>query len=182
MSKKNKGRPPAIVTQKRRQRAVEMLNAGATQVEVARDLSITPVAVCKALKRLRETMTADTQANFEDYRKAQLAVLEQMETALLDGSVTPEVSARWLAIRNSIADLLGINAPHRTLSIKTEIGSDQTKGFYVRFARATMKLKHPESWARLWGFIESMPSDYPAKEVVNVPRLQAASTEETREL
>jgi predicted transcriptional regulator len=177
MKKNNKGRPSAIITQQRRKRVVELTKAGVKQADIARDLSITPVAVCLALKELRKTMSEETQANFEDYRKAQLAILEQIESALLENKVSPEVAREWRQIRGDIATLLGLNAPHRTLSIKTEIGNEQTKGFYVRFAKATMKLKHPESWQRLWDFIESMPSDY---EVSNVPRLSAPNTEETR--
>jgi hypothetical protein len=181
MKKNNKGRPSAIVTQQRRKRVVELTKAGVKQADIARDLSITPVAVCLALKELRKTMTESTAQDFEVYRKAQLAILEQIESALLENKVSPEVAREWRQIRGDIATLLGLNAPHRTLSIKTEIGSDVAKGFYVRFAKATMKLKHPESWQRLWDFIEAMPSDY-AKEVTSVPRLQAANTEETREL
>jgi len=176
-----KGRPPAIVSERRKQKAIELLNAGSSQAQVARELGVTEASVCTALKKLRETMTVDTQATFEDYRKVQLAILESIEDSLLQNKVAPDVAREWRQIRSDIATLLGLNAPHRTLSIKTEIGSDQTKGFYVRFAKATMKLRHPESWQRLWDFIEAMPSDY-AKEVSNVPRLQAVSAEETREL
>ena len=141
----NKGRPSAIVTQKRRQRVVELTKAGVKQADIARDIGITPVAVCLALKELRKTMTETTAQDFEVYRKAQLAVLEQIEDALLENKVSPEVAREWRQIRSDIATLLGLNAPHRTLSIRTEVGSEQTKGFYVRFAKATMKLKHPES-------------------------------------
>jgi predicted transcriptional regulator len=174
----NKGRPAALVSQKRRQRAVALINAGATQADVSRDLGVTQAAISKALKKLRQTMTVETQATFEEYRRSQLSILELMESALLEGKLPVDVHQAWLRNRLAIADLLGINAPHRTLSIKTEIGNEQTKGFYVEFARRTMKLKHPESWARLWKFIEDMPDDYGK----NIPALPPANAGQARDV
>ena len=110
-------------------------------------------------------MQAATAHRSGIYRQCHLAILEQIETSLLENKVTPEVCREWRQIRADIATFAGLNAPSRSVSVSVGVGSDQTKGFYPRFARATMKLKHPESWARLWDFIESMPSDYPAKEV-----------------
>ena len=183
MPKRNsKVRPSGAVTELRRQDAIAMIGKGKSQKEVARVLGVTPASVCKNLKKLRETMQAATAHDYEIYRQCHLAILEQIETSLLENKVTPEVCREWRQIRADIATFAGLNAPSRSVSVSVGVGNEQTKGFYPRFARATMKLKHPESWARLWGFIESMPSDYPAKEVNNVPRLQAASAEETREL
>ena len=117
MRKNNKGRPPAIVSERRKQQAVKLLGEGKTQAQVARALGVTPVAVCLSLKELRKTMTTATQHDYEVYRKGQLAILENIEDALLENKVSPDVAREWRQIRADIAKLLGLNAPERSLSI-----------------------------------------------------------------
>lgn len=116
---KNKGRVTAIVSQKRRQDAIAMIGEGKSQKEVARVLGVTPVAVCKSLKKLRETMQTATAHDYAIYRKGQLAILEQIEASLLENKVTPEVAREWRQIRGDIATLLGLNSPAKSIVATT---------------------------------------------------------------
>jgi hypothetical protein len=97
------------------------------------------------------------------YRELQLQELQELRDQLKN----PALKARDrialnLEIINVEIRIAGSEAAKKSFRVNAnvEVGNEQTKGFYPEFARRTMKLKHPESWQRLWDFIDSMPDDY----------------------
>ncbi len=140
MKKKNKGgRPPAAVSERRKRTAIKLLGEGHTQRSIAEQIGVTPVTVCRNLKELRETMATATQADFETYRKGQLAILELIEENLLNGAIPTDVAGEWRRVRSDITKLMGWNAPERSVSINVEADSSKLVG-YRKFVAETQYL------------------------------------------
>ncbi len=152
-----------LLVAKRRERVIELQQKGEIMPVIKATLKEEGFpASTMTLWRDIDTMTRKfSESNggaFAEARKQQLAVFELTERALLEGKASTEIVREWRSIRSEMSSLLGLNAP--TVSIRAEVGNAKVKGFYAQFARATMKLKHPESWQRLWDYIEAMPDDY----------------------
>lgn len=152
------GRPPAIVSERRKQRAIAMTEEGKTQAQIARALGVTPVAVCLSLKELRKTMNNATAHDFAVYRKGQLAILESIEDALLENKVAPDVAREWRAIRADIARLLGLNAPERSVSVNVD--TNNNPGLTVEFLRHAHGLSE-EDMQRVFAFMDALPKQKP---------------------
>ena len=137
----SKGRPSSVVTEQRRKRAIALIDAGAMQVEVARELGITSASVCRSLKKLRAAMVIDTGRDFEAYRRGHLAILECIESSLLENKVEPEVAREWRKIRADIATFAGLNAPSKSISARVDMNVDpDTLVGYRRFVAETRGL------------------------------------------
>ena len=156
--KKSGGRPPAIVSEQRKQKAIELAGKGKSQVQIAQELGVSQVAICKSLKELRRTMSAATARDFEVYRKGQLAILESIEDALLENKVAPDVAREWRAIRSDIARLLGLNAPDRSVSVNVATPADS--GLTVEFLRRAHGLSDADM-NKVFAFMETLPKQKP---------------------
>ena len=148
---------------KRRERVIELQTAGETLPVIRAVLKeegfpASTMTLWRDIDRMTKQFAESNQGAFVEARKQQLGVFELMERALLEGKASTEIVREWRSIRSEMSSLLGLNAP--TVSIRAEVGNEKVKGFYAQFARATMKLKHPESWQRLWDYIAAMPDDY----------------------
>lgn len=63
----------------------------------------------------------------------------------------------WFQVQDRIARLFGLDEPTKHISVKAELHPDS---MYARFMRlAASKFRRPESWKRLWDWIEAQPSD-----------------------
>lgn len=148
---------------KRRERVVALQRQGETLPVIKATLKeegfpISTMTLWRDIDKMTKQFAESNQGAFAEARRQQLAVFELMEKALLEGAASTEIVREWRSIRSEMSSLLGLNAP--TVSIRADVGNEKVRGFYPQFARATMKLKHPESWAKLWDYIEAMPDDY----------------------
>jgi predicted transcriptional regulator len=93
-----------------------------TNKQLANETGVSLATVKRDLQTLRERFSLVTDARYEEFKKAQLAVFELIERNLVEGSVTPEVAREWRGIRSEISQLLGLNAPQR--HVTTHLDAD----------------------------------------------------------
>lgn len=76
---------------------------------------------------------------------AQYEVYLRMEEALIQGTLDPEIINSWSRVRESIAKLLGLNAPSRSESLNVNVDADPQKlGPYQWFCHVTRGLSLDE--------------------------------------
>lgn len=145
MSKKKKqqritGKRSRVRIAQQQQKEIALLAEGKSQLEIAELLGLHPVTVCRNLKELRKQFEGATIKDFEVYRKGQLAVLEMMEEALLEGKLHPALAREWREIRSDIAKLLGLNAPDRSqVAVEGTINYDAGNSMMSQIEQALMK-------------------------------------------
>jgi hypothetical protein len=152
----------------RRARLLELLSEGKTQSQSAEILRSEGYpadrrTIWKDVKSFDLPQLLVDSEEMQMYRELQLQELQELRDQLKN----PALKARDrialnLEIINVEIRIAGSEAAKKSFRVNAnvEVGNEQTKGFYPEFARRTMKLKHPESWQRLWDFIDSMPDDY----------------------
>ncbi len=171
-----KGRVPKVIAELRRQDIIKMTGEGVPNTEIAKALGITPVGVCKSLRKLRESMSEATSRDFEVYRKGQLAILEQIESSLLENQVTPEVAREWRQIRGSIAELLGLNAAQKNLNIIVPAES----GAAFELLRHSHGLDDGQL-AKVYVFMDGLERRKPVVDATYFPPEEPKQLEETNE-
>ena len=133
---------------------------GKTQSTIAAELGLARETVNRNLAQLRKGFVSASRDEFAIYVKQQVELLTKAIEEVWAGKLPPEAANSIRGLMDSIARLTGSNAPTKSISAHVEIENEITQGFYVEFARRTMKLKHKSSWQKLWDFIDSMPDDY----------------------
>jgi hypothetical protein len=115
-------RPRGNVTSKaqrevRKATVVEKLqeSPNLTNQQLANETGVSLATVKRDLAELRQRFSLVTDERYEEFKQAQLAVFELIERNLVEGSVTPEVAREWRGIRSEISQLLGLNAPSRSI-------------------------------------------------------------------
>jgi len=166
MSRSRGNRSSAALIEKRRTRLLELKQEGKTTIEAeeiltAEGFPADRVTLWRDLKGMMVKLEVNNSETYLQLKQEQNTILRCMEELLITEQVDPEVAREWRAIRKDIGELWGLDAPSK--SIHAHVNADAEKlvqGFYVEFAKRTMKLKHAASWQRLWDFIDSMPDDY----------------------
>ncbi|MGH9499637.1 MAG: HTH domain-containing protein [Terriglobales bacterium] len=114
--------------EQRRSSVVEVLKEQptATNQDLAAQAGVSLATVKRDLADLRERFSLVTDASYEEFKKAQLAVFELIERNLVAGTVAPEVAREWRGIRSEISQLLGLNAPSRSIhaNVSTSLTPD----------------------------------------------------------
>jgi hypothetical protein len=150
----------------RQNRLLSLLAEGKTQgeaAEVLRDENYPADlrTVQRDVRSLRGQWGEQNMSQFEIWRDEHIAELQELREKLQDESIRPaERIALALKIIDQDSKLKGTAAPTKHITAHVD-GEKITQGFYAEFARRTIrKFKHPESWQRLWDWIEAQPSDY----------------------
>jgi DNA-binding CsgD family transcriptional regulator len=142
------------------QKIVQGTVEGKTQSTIAVELGLTRETVNRNLAHLRKGFVSASREEFSAYVKQQVELLTKAIEEVWEGKLPPEAANSIRGLMDSIARLTGSNAPTKSISAHVQVGNEITQGFYVEFARRTMKLKRESSWQRLWEFIDSMPDDF----------------------
>jgi DNA-binding MarR family transcriptional regulator len=74
----NRGHVPPVVARTREQRALELVQQGVPQVEIAKQLEVTPAAITKMLQRIERRVLAELTAHVERQRARQTVRLEYL--------------------------------------------------------------------------------------------------------
>ena len=111
-----KGRVPKVIAELRRQDIIKMTGEGVPNKVIAARLGITPVGVCKSLRKLRESMAKMTRDDYEAYRTIHRKVLLLIEKSLLEGKLSVKVASEWRQIRGDIALFDGLNSPAKSIT------------------------------------------------------------------
>jgi len=119
----------------RRAKAVDLMEKGLTQDEVIFHLGCSEATLVRDLAVLTERFKLESGPVYQELKKAQRAIYELMEKALLEGRIDPQTATAWRQIRDSVAELDGLNSPSRSVSISVDAG-EKLVG-YRRFCHET---------------------------------------------
>jgi AcrR family transcriptional regulator len=143
-----RGNKTSKATRERRRSAViDVLkeSPNMTNKDLADQTGVSLATVKRDLADLRERFRSVTDARYEEFKKAQLAVFELIERNLVEGNIPPDVAREWRGIRSEISQLLGLNAPRRSESVNFNVEADPQKlGPYQWFCYVTRGLSLDE--------------------------------------
>lgn len=116
---------------------VEGLKDGKTVRKMAAELQVHRNTIVRDLKALRERFAVGNTEAFEQYRDAQLQVLERIELSIIEGHIPVDVANAWRAVRADISKLLGLDAPSKSVSVKVDAESSP---LFLKFKKAVSGL------------------------------------------
>ena|ERR1700683_3318865 len=109
-----------------------------TQAEIADAIgAANRLQVQRDLQQISKPLQLENSAAFEQMKHAQLQTYELMERSLIEGKVSPETAREWRGIRSEISQLLGLNAPSK--SVHVNVTASQTGRFH-KFVQAAAGL------------------------------------------
>src|ERR1700746_3547274 len=88
---------------RRASKVVDGLKAGKTQEQMAEELRVSRQTIWADLQLLPQRFPDTTSADFEEYRKRQLKVLEMIEQNIVEGKIPPDVAREWRSVRSDIS-------------------------------------------------------------------------------
>lgn len=121
----------------RRETLAKMLKHGLSASDAQEALKASRSTIWRDLEKLRLSFSASAPAEFEEYRKAQLAVLERIEQAIIEGMIEPDVANAWRAVRADISKLLGLDAASKSVHVSVV---DEGSSLFLRFKKAVAGL------------------------------------------
>jgi phage terminase small subunit len=102
---------------------------------------------------------------------AQYEVYLRMEEALIQGTLEPEIITAWTRVRESIAKLLGLNAPSRSESLNVNVDTDPQKlGPYQWFCYVTRGLSLEEIRQPMTDLCEQLRSEKEPEPIPQPPK------------
>jgi hypothetical protein len=107
----------------RQSRALELMKTGETQDAIAEILGISRTTFWRDLQAIEARYVEGTKEDVAAFKKSQYEALIRIESATAEGSIEPEVANALVRVRDSVARLLGLNAP--TKSISANVNVDQ---------------------------------------------------------
>lgn len=98
------------------QKIVEGLAEGKKQTQIAEELGVHPVTVCRNLAELRKGFVSASREEFSVYVKQQVELLTKAIEEVWEGKLPPEAANSIRGLMDSIARLTGSNAPTKSIS------------------------------------------------------------------
>jgi hypothetical protein len=149
----------------RHKKIIDTMKAGDVPTPEALDVSRT--TLWRDLKALQEqaVLSLDTEG-LKAIKQQQYQVQLRMEQALLEGVLDPATVTAWNKVRESIAKLLGLNAPARSESVNVNVEADaQNLVGYRKFVVATRHLDEAQM-STVYDFIAAIPARPPVELVI----------------
>jgi hypothetical protein len=146
----------------RRGRLLELLSEGNSQVDCVTALEVEGYPVSRMtlyrdVKALQVQWEQSNQDSWVKMRDEQLTVLRKMEDSLLNQVMTPAEVDTWRKVRKDIADLVGLDAPSKTISARVDVNADQSR--YSRIMRACRGIFAEDRWNQIITYLSELPRD-----------------------
>lgn len=123
----------------RQSKALELMKTGETQDAIAALLGISRTTFWRDLQTIEARYVAGSAEDVAAFKKSQYEALIRIESATAEGSIDPDVANALVRVRDSVARLLGLNAPTR--SVTATINADaEAIGPYRKFVQAVQGL------------------------------------------
>jgi DNA-binding Lrp family transcriptional regulator len=130
MSKKPRGNKTSGAKRAERQaRALELMKTGETQEAIAEALGVSRTTFWRDLQAIEARYVAGSADDVAAFKRNQYEALIRIESATAEGSIEPDVSNALVRIRDSVARLLGLDAP--TKSISAHVSGPQLDALYL---------------------------------------------------
>ena len=122
MSTKPRGNKTSKAARAKRQAdALKLMKTGATQEAIADQLGISRTTFWRDLQAIEACYVEGSKDDVAAFKRNQYDALIRIESATAEGSIPPDVANALTRIRDSVARLLGLNAPERSLHANVNI-------------------------------------------------------------
>ena len=106
----------------RRAQALTLMKEGKSQTEIARELKVSRMTFWRDLQAIEAQFVVGSSDDVREFKQQQLDALMKIEEATAKGTIAPDVANALTRIRDSVAKLLGLDAPTRSVHFKAEAG------------------------------------------------------------
>jgi hypothetical protein len=100
----------------RQTRALELMKQGETQEAIAEILGVSRTTFWRDLQAIEARYVAGSNDDVRQFKEAQYKALMKIEEATANGTIEPDVANALTRIRDSVAKLLGLNAPTKSVT------------------------------------------------------------------
>jgi hypothetical protein len=146
----------------RQNRALELMKQGQTQEAIAEILGVSRTTFWRDLQAIEARYVAGSNDDVRHFKQAQYKALMKIEEATANGTIEPDVANALTRIRDSVAKLLGLNAPERKITLNADVDPEKLVG-YRKFLYHTRHLSEADIIAKVYPFCDSLPpSETPA--------------------
>jgi hypothetical protein len=121
----------------RRARALELIKDGKSMGAIAEELRVSRQTFWRDLQAIEAHYVAGSTEDVKQFKEAQYRALIKIEEATAKGTIAPDVANALTRIRDSVAKLLGLNAP--TKAIVGHVSGNQDV-LYLKFKKAIFDL------------------------------------------
>jgi hypothetical protein len=158
MKNKSRGNKTSKAVRAERQaKALELMKTGATQDAIAELLGVSRMTFWRDLQAIEARYVEGSKEDVAAFKKSQYDALMRIESATAEGSIEPEVANTLVRVRDSVARLLGLNAPSKSISASVNVKLDPaTMGMYDRFFHECGGLTS-EQFEQVWQFMRQLP-------------------------
>jgi len=129
MSKPRGNKTSKAARAARQAKALELMKTGATQETIAELLGVSRMTFWRDLQAIEARYVEGSKEDVATFKKSQYDALIRIESATAEGSIEPEVANALVRVRDSVARLLGLNAPSK--SIVGHVGGPQLDALYL---------------------------------------------------
>lgn len=141
----------------RRRQVVEEIKNGTPRGELGEKLQVSRWTLWRDLTALEQQgQLAITNEDRREMVAAQYTVLQRMERALIDGTLDADIINAWNRVRESIAKLLGLNAPTKSISATVNVNPEHSQEFLEY--RAAVAHLNDEQKADVLRYARSLPN------------------------
>jgi Homeodomain-like domain len=123
--------------EERRARALQLMKDGKNQSQIAEELRVSRQTFWRDLQAIEARYVAGSSEDVKQFKEAQYQALIKIEEATAQGTIEPEVANALTRIRESVAKLLGLNAPTKSVVAHTSPSHDI---LYMKFRKAIFDL------------------------------------------
>lgn len=142
----------------RQAKALELMKTGATQDAIAEILGVSRMTFWRDLQAIEARYVEGSKEDVAAFKKSQYDALIRIESATAEGSIEPEVANALVRVRDSVAKLLGLNAPERKITANVNADVDPAKLVgYRKFLYHTRHLSEEDVNAKVFPYCDSLP-------------------------
>jgi hypothetical protein len=120
--------PAAKIAQRRAEVAAAIkLDDQVGKQELADSLGVSRATLWRDLQAIEARHVEGSKDDVAAFKKSQYDALMRIESATAEGSIPPEVANALIRIRDSVARLLGLNAPERRITAHLDASNTQVQ-------------------------------------------------------
>ena len=142
----------------RQAKALDLMKTGETQEAIAELLGVSRTTFWRDLQAIEARYVEGSKEDVAAFKKSQYDALIRIESATAEGSIEPDVANALVRVRDSVARLLGLNAPERKVVGHIDADVDPAKLVgYRKFLYHTRHLSEEDVNAKVFPFCDSLP-------------------------
>ena len=142
----------------RQAKALELMKTGATQDAIAEILGVSRMTFWRDLQTIEARYVEGSAADVAAFKKSQYDALMRIESATAEGSIEPDVANALVRIRDSVARLLGLDSPTKSIHATVNANIDPAKLVgYRKFLYVTRHLSEADVERFVFPFCQQLP-------------------------